>query len=465
MLTVPVGHCVRWVLVSSVFLIATLSIVVSLAQDLPNPFPAASSPIGQATVWTFPDDARSWRAVRDCELITNSGGTTARCSGVDPILVRSIETFDQPFEFKLTCRANVAASAQLFWDHSGKDRFNEKDSRRFEIVGDGQWHEYSVKVDRAGVRSLRFDPANAPGEVELREIQLQPYRPAEFEITGVTWTAADQLQVQLRSSTAKAINVSISPQITSSTTQPIEATKIDLPAAGNAAVTLRIPVVSEGSDSIVVLATSGNSTCQRPCVRVNMAHRLLATDQPEQLLKTWVSIANDKVSLSVAPDGTAAVIRMRAENAASWHVAGFIAPLAWDRNSLEHFSVHSNGTTITAESKNSKFQIALADNRIQIDRSSQQVCEGPVVLVPGTIEQALLAGVEHLGKAEQSSSSIDINTEDRFRFEPPPHHLTMQLAGVVTELSAVSLRWSDPNLQPVFATPNFLMGRKIQESP
>jgi hypothetical protein len=70
-------------------------------------------------------------------------------------------------------------SAQLFWQ-TGRLPESEATSARFEVVGDGQWHDYRVPVSEnrrwnGTVTRLRLDPCNqADVEVEIDAIRLGP---------------------------------------------------------------------------------------------------------------------------------------------------------------------------------------------------------------------------------------------------------------------------------------------------
>ena len=71
----------------------------------------------------------------------------------------------------------------------------------------------------------------------------------------------------------------------------------------------------------------------------------------------------------------------------------------------------------------------------------------------------MLAGVEHLGKGERSSSKLDLRGPEHIRFAPDPLDITMPFAAFITDEASVAMIWSDPaQTQPIFATPNFFEG-------
>ena len=85
--------------------------------------------------------------------------------------------------FEMRCEATGPLFAQLFWTHSTDESFSEEKSLQIRIEHqDGSWHEYVVHIDQTAARArwddgdqihhLRFDPLNAAGTIELRELQL-----------------------------------------------------------------------------------------------------------------------------------------------------------------------------------------------------------------------------------------------------------------------------------------------------
>ena len=78
------------------------------------------------------------------------------------------------------CEADAGAYAQLYWSGPGEE-FCEDRSLRIPVAA-GDWREYVVHIDRTDrrelwdaedeIQRLRFDPLNAPGMIELRELRL-----------------------------------------------------------------------------------------------------------------------------------------------------------------------------------------------------------------------------------------------------------------------------------------------------
>ena len=137
--------------------------------DLPAGAPAK-------TAWDFATGDDGWANGMDLAGVrVANGALTARTTGNDPaffgppmqaragacprVLVRlKLERADgQPFQDQ----------AQLFW-RTSRLAESESTSLRFPVVGDGQWHDYVVRVNenprwRGVITHLRLDPCNRPG--------------------------------------------------------------------------------------------------------------------------------------------------------------------------------------------------------------------------------------------------------------------------------------------------------------
>jgi hypothetical protein len=105
-----------------------------------------------------------------------------------------------------------------------------------------------------------------------------------------------------------------------------------------------------------------------------------------------------------------------------------------------------------------RVRIERGEEELVFHLHSERPCEGPVVRPLGDLEQGLFAGIEYLGRAEHSSSTLDIETDEHLRFAPDPLKITMPLAVCRTSSATWSLLWSDMQLQPWYCAPNFIDG-------
>ncbi len=143
-----------------------------------GPFDVPPEPPGR-TAWVFDHDEAGWNQTMDLTALRmEAGAMEARSTGNDPawfgppckvraadfgavrLRLRLRRVDGQPFRDQ----------AQLFWR---TDRLPESEasSERFEVIGDGAWHEYRIAVGgnrrwRGTVTRLRLDPCNQR-EVEL----------------------------------------------------------------------------------------------------------------------------------------------------------------------------------------------------------------------------------------------------------------------------------------------------------
>jgi hypothetical protein len=140
------------------------------------------------TAWDFGDGGADWNNVMDlADVRVADGALGARTTGNDPAF------FGPPFAARASAFAAVQLRlklgardgrpfrdrAQLFWRTSRLPE-SEAASERFDVVGDGQWHEYTVPVApnprwRGTITRLRLDPVNRRDvDVALDDIRLVP---------------------------------------------------------------------------------------------------------------------------------------------------------------------------------------------------------------------------------------------------------------------------------------------------
>jgi hypothetical protein len=139
------------------------------------------------TVRTLRFDRRT--ATSGLEILPANGGTHRfRARDRDPSFVFAPDPIPTRHARIVRFEMRTEASrghlyAQLFWVHAPEEGFSEEKSVHIPLdAADGGWHEYTLRVDDtdrgalwdAGetIRRLRFDPLNAPGVIELRDLRL-----------------------------------------------------------------------------------------------------------------------------------------------------------------------------------------------------------------------------------------------------------------------------------------------------
>jgi hypothetical protein len=138
------------------------------------------------TAWEFTRDAEGWDNVMDLTRpVAREGALLARSTGDDPAFfgppmqARSSDFSRVRLRLKLR-RADGQPfnnTAQLFWQTSRLPE-SEAASARFEVTGDGQWHDYEVSVGlnprwRGSITRLRLDPCTRRDvDVSLDDLRL-----------------------------------------------------------------------------------------------------------------------------------------------------------------------------------------------------------------------------------------------------------------------------------------------------
>lgn len=140
--------------------------------------------------WSFGKDSMGWEiSMGMTDQKVSRGVLSAVSVSRDPAFGSPVLALDaaqfQGFRVQMKHKAldgkPFKDSAQFFWA-DGKSGMKEDASVRFEVNGDGKWHEYRAPVsgnaEWAGeVRQLRFDPCTRPDvTVELRLIEVERKR-------------------------------------------------------------------------------------------------------------------------------------------------------------------------------------------------------------------------------------------------------------------------------------------------
>lgn len=437
--------------------VAILLALAGQAPDAPpqiNPYPRVI--LGQEKVfgWEFDRDAEGWRAVHHCDVSSQEGLLRVRSTGEDPYLHGSLNVPGGDLAFQMRARGRTEGSGQIFWTTDRSPAWAEEQSARLSLTHDDQWHEYCVAFSAAGrLRGLRLDPGSGPGAFEIDWIRLVRQVPHPLEIVAVR---SDQRQAcfDVRNHSTDLIEFQAfgrTYQAAGQATTVVEQAAQARGAAGRGAV-----------EAVTIEVAASAKGASLPVLR-----RTVFVCHPESGEKWLARRMGDSV-LEVAEDGSATRIR-RGEQ-----LVGLVAPLVLCDGQMPALKLVRETPSIRFEGEGVTLEISSQGQEVRFSVIGQKPCEGPVVRVLGTLEQGLLAGLEYLGKGETSSSRLDIETSDHLRFAPDPMKVTMPLMTFVTDRGTMALTWTDMQLQPVYATPNFfdgasdhrmaLRGRKIEAS-
>jgi len=448
-----------------------------------NPFPRPVV-VETAGHWTFDQGAEGWSAQNECTLETGGGVLCVRSTGNDPYFHRALDVPGGEFNLVLKARGRTAGHGSIFWTTDRSPvRGNDK-LAHFEMIHDGAWHEYRVRLRAPGkLTDLRIDPGTAPGEVEIAEIRLvrETLHPLEIEPVEV---AEGCVRFTVRNHGEQAQTFSADGE--KHTIEGAGTLAVDRPVAGRRPlepVTLRLEL--EGFT---------------PIARTVFLHHAEAADAAE-----WVEVpqvgqasslpgkqdARPTLEARVTADGS--LVHVERDG----RLAAFCGPLVVVDGELPALKVVDRGPPLRLAGEGIEVSLAIDGDVLTVSIRSEKPCEGPVVRVPGSLEQGLFAGLEYLGRGERSSSTLDVETDEHVRFAPDPMKVTMPLMAVVTRNEKgdganlcegpsgpfrqvspvpffVALSWDDMTLQPVYAVPNFfdgtadhrmaLRGRKIDAS-
>lgn len=343
--------------------------------------------------WKFDRAEDAWPVMNQCAATVTQGVLRITATGNDPYLRISVPRIKGPLVVRWRMRTTAQCPSEFFWATTDRPNLSTEQSQRVVTANDGQWHEYVVTLPPTGVVTvLRFDPSTSTGTVEVADARVTQsvLHPLQFE-------RADTI----RNTATNAIAFTICGG--ACTAQPSQAVTFPLPPLTN-----------------------------RPF---------------------------EKLTLAAQPDGlppvTHTIYRHNPQAETDWQEyrgRNTLVRVAKDRSGARLF--WKNQLVAIAAPLPEKMTTRLDGDDILFTVRARETVTGPCIRALGTLEQGLLAGVEHLGKGEASSSTLDVERSEHIRYEPDPMLLTMPLAAYVTDRGSVAMLWDDMNLQPVFSTPN-----------
>ncbi|MCX5683778.1 MAG: hypothetical protein NT049_08845, partial [Planctomycetota bacterium] len=399
------------------------------AAEPVNPYPREVLSREKAAEWTFAAGLAGWTAAHDCRAEAAGGVLKITCTGDDPYLFGPAIKVEGPAILKLRMKAAAAGAGRIFWATEKTPHFVEEQAINFNINHDGQWHDYAVAIDAAGViTKIRLDPGSAPGAIELEHLELERAQPHPIELLAVE-QAPGKLFLDLRNHSDAGIDLDVGGQ------------RFTIEARKDRRVSIFDTAAHPFESRTIVIEPRGLP----PIKRTIFLYR-------PDIERAWLTLKDGDLAVQVAPDGSGARLEVGGT------VVAIIAPLVGRDGSAVRLrtSPQAPGLVLTADGV--KATIGIKAGEVNVTITSDKPVEGPVVRALGGLETGVFAGLEYLGKGERSSSDLDIETPERLRYLPDPLKVTMPLMACVTDRGATALTWTDMSLQPCFATPNFFDG-------
>lgn len=376
--------------------------------------------------WRFDRGDEGWVAEHECKLSAADGLLKIRSTGTDPFLHRKVDFPGGHLLLKIRARSRTGGNGAVYWTTEASAGRGEDKVAHFQIQHDGKWHETSAEFHAPGrLRDLRIDPGTAPGEFDVDWIRLIRRQPHPLTI--------ERIEREPRRVGFQVKNVGVEPLEFSTRGRTYG-------IAGGATVAVSVPI--DAARPLEAVGVELQSKGLPPLGRRIFVHN-------PQAQTDWIVRPLGDFTFRVARDGSMARIE------SDGRLAAILGPIVHSQGKLPVLELVADAPTLRFRGEGIAVAISLTGKEISVSIDGPEECEGPVVRVIGGLEQGLLAGLEYLGKGEQSSSKLDIETAEHLRFAPDPLKVTMPLMTLVTDRVSAAMTWSDMQLQPVFASPNF----------
>jgi len=385
--------------------------------------------------WAFDSGLTGWEALHDCKISASDGTMKIVSSGGDPYLQVRLDAPGPSLVIKLRLRSNAAGPGQLFWSTDKRRGFAEGRSKRFEIIHDGKWHEYSVLISVAGtVKTLRFDPGGAAGTIEVDSLAVHHGRVHPLRIER-TETRKDRAVLHVRNVSTGPVSFDHSGEthtVAGGKTVTIEQKLRGKIPFERCHIVLRSKDLPPVVSSVLICRPEVNKDSDFP-----------------------TTVGTGDLKLRLPGSGIGARIEYKGK------LVGVLAPVVRVGGRIHGFGLRAGAADkLRMTCQGVVVHLAVKGNEISVsidvDERRDQVIEGPVLRAVGPLQQGLFAGLEYLGKGEKSSSKLDIETSAHMRMTPDPRLVTMPLMSCVTDRATLAMTWSDMKLRPVFSSPNAL---------
>ena len=430
----PEAHGSRLVgfLVSIALVLGSISVLCATcpAAEQINPYPRGVTRTKKVREWLFRDAPAGWKALHDCRLATRDGRLVITSTGNDPYLSFPVASPGGAIVVKFRAKCQAGGPGQLFWMTKSAPGADEKRSQRFDLWHDGKWHDYEVSATVAGtLTGFRLDPGSGPGVVEIERIELHGKDLHPLEIVRLV-SEGRKVRLWVRNHSDRAV------------TFTVDGTSYRAEAGRTTEAVRAVQFASPFEAVTVEVRSEGLPPLRRTVHLYDLG-----------VETRWLVHKSDPLELRIAPDASGAAVLRKGKPVV------VISPLLSRRAPLPKLKFRKSTSGFLMDSKSVRILLEIADgNEVGFSAVSDQPFDGPAVRAIGALQQGLFAGLEYLGKGEQSSSTLDIETAEHVRYAPDPLKVTMPLMAVVTDRAAVTMTWQDMSLQPIFASPNFFDG-------
>ena len=462
-----------------ILVLAQIGAAFGQGADLPlDVIPWEETGRRAAAIYDFASDsgaAEGWTPGPTVKLATGASGLVVTSTGSDPyIFSPALDSLGIRGDFlvKLTAKRTTTGFAQIFTAERDKPEYDETRAARFAMAEQGEFQEYTVPLKTEGILTqIRVDPGLDSGVVEIAKIELM-----QIELNPLKFGAFSISDGKLRFSIRNDGDADVKVRIAALGLDEIAT----VPARGSAERVCAFPHERpfETLDAFVYAADGKGG--ERPI----LTRRFYAYwDELSDRANAWPQIANGELLVRVSPDGAGALVFRAGDSARLAAIApivcaenlasGVLSPdftREPSKNGADYSLFNPEFTGIEGDRANFVFEtpagrgqgtLRLSGDSLEFDFDSPVPVHAPVVRVLGEMNQAVLPGVEYLEAGERSSSSLDVNPDERARYAPENLWVTAPYATVVTDRCSATLLYENPlGVRVCFAVPNFLDGEE-----
>jgi arylsulfatase A-like enzyme len=116
------------------------------------------------------------RARKETQLAVEKQQLVLTCTGTDSgiaIDALGANTPAGPYELRFRLQSQASGEGEVYFTTDGETILPRGEHITFEVNHDGQWHEFSLKLDTdQQIHALRFDPCSGPGVVRIEALKL-----------------------------------------------------------------------------------------------------------------------------------------------------------------------------------------------------------------------------------------------------------------------------------------------------